>query len=134
MLVLKAILDDQVRQDFRRRKFETVGGLAHELNSLLQPIVSMAQMALEDHQADTELTEVMTVILDSANRAAEIVRGMLLYVRTPRKERRHVSLADVVGNELDLLRRTLPAGIRYIGKSTWPGAKAAFPPPNSGRS
>jgi len=44
------------------------GGLAHELNSLLQPIVSMAQIALEDHQADVELTEELTVILDSANR------------------------------------------------------------------
>ncbi len=111
-LVLGAMMDDRVRQDFRRRKFETVGGLAHELNSLLQPIISTAQIVLEDHQADTQLAEEMTLILDSANRAAEIVRGMLLYVRIPRKERRHVSLADVLAGELDLLRCTLPPGIR----------------------
>ena len=112
MLVLGAMMDDRVRQDFRRRKFETVGGLAHELNSLLQPIVTMAQIALEDHQADAQLAEEMTLILDSANRAAEIVRGMLLYVRIPRNERRHVSMAAVVASELDLVRRTLPPGIR----------------------
>ena len=86
MLVLRVMMDDHLRQDFQRRKLEMAGGLAHELNSLLQPIVSMAQMALEDHQDDAEATEVMSVILDSANRAAEIVRGMLLYVRRAPKK------------------------------------------------
>jgi signal transduction histidine kinase len=98
------------------QRMESVGqvasGLAHELNSLLQPIVSMAEMAREDHQEDVDLTEAMTVILDSANRAAAIVQDMLLYVRHPSKERGLVWLADVVTSELDALRRILPAGIR----------------------
>jgi chemotaxis family two-component system sensor kinase Cph1 len=34
MLVLRVMMDDHIRQDFRRRKFETVGGLAHELTNL----------------------------------------------------------------------------------------------------
>jgi light-regulated signal transduction histidine kinase (bacteriophytochrome) len=133
MLVLRAMMDDRVRQDFQRRKFEMAGRLAHELNSLLQPIVSMAQMALEDHRADAELTEEMTVILDSANRAAEIVRGTLLYVRPPRKERRHVSLADVVAGELDLLRRTLPPGIRLHLHTDPSNGKCRIPPVELGQ-
>jgi two-component system, chemotaxis family, sensor kinase Cph1 len=114
-LIVRIVLDHYMRQDFQRRKLESVGqmagGLAHELNSLLQPIVSMAQMALEDHQADEELSETLTVILGSANRAAEIVQGILLYVRRSTHERRHVSLANAVASELQVLRRTLPPGI-----------------------
>jgi C4-dicarboxylate-specific signal transduction histidine kinase len=54
----------------------------------------------------------VAVILDNANRAAEIVRGMLFCVRrTPRKVP-PVCLADAVVSEMAALRRTLPADVR----------------------
>jgi signal transduction histidine kinase len=87
-------------------------GLAHELNNLLQPILSMAQMAQEDYPADAELAESMAVILDSTRRAAAIVHGMLLYVRRAPKELRLMGLAAAVTQGVDILRRTVPAGIR----------------------
>jgi two-component system, chemotaxis family, sensor kinase Cph1 len=116
MLLLRIMMDDTLRQDFQRRRLESIGqmagGLAHELNSLLQPIVSMAQIAQEDHRADAELNDAMTVILNSAKRAAEIVHDMLVYVRPPTKECRHLWLANAVTGELDAMRRTLPPRIR----------------------
>jgi signal transduction histidine kinase len=105
-----------MRRDFQRRKLESigqlVGGLAHELNSLLQPIVSMAQMTLEDRQADAEVSEAMSIILNSSKRAAEIVRDMLGYARPPTRERRRLWLAEAVTRELAALRPTLPRSIR----------------------
>jgi signal transduction histidine kinase len=79
---------------------------------LLQPIVSMAQMTEEDHQADPALIKTMGVILDSARRASEIVQGMLLYVRRPSTKLPLIGLAKAVANELDALRRTIPSDIR----------------------
>ncbi|HYI72775.1 MAG TPA: ATP-binding protein [Skermanella sp.] len=103
---------------FQRRRLESVGqlagGLAHELNNLLQPIVSMAQMAREDCAAkpeDAELEEALSVILDCALRAAEIVHGMLVYVRRSPRGLTAAFLGDAVAQELDTIRRTLPAGI-----------------------
>jgi signal transduction histidine kinase len=100
---------------FQRRKLESVGqvasGLAHELNNLLQPILSMAQMVQEDHSADAELAESMAVILDSTKRVAAIVDGMLLYVRRAPKELQHIRLAEAVRREVNALRRSLPSGI-----------------------
>jgi signal transduction histidine kinase len=111
---VKHLIDARERA-FQRRKLESVGqmasGLAHEVNNLLQPILSMAQMAQEDHSADAELAESMAVILDSTKRVAAIVDGMLLYVRRTPKELQHIRLAEAVRREVNALRRSLPSGI-----------------------
>jgi signal transduction histidine kinase len=111
---------------FQRRKLASIGQLAssmaHELNNLLQPIVSMAQMASQDYPADPELEEMLTIILNSANQAARIVQGMLLYGRRSPTKPRQLSLAEAAAQQLDVLRRTLPTGIRVdfhsIGAAT----------------
>jgi signal transduction histidine kinase len=109
-------LFDARERAFQRRKLESVGQLAsrmaHELNNLLQPIVSMAQMATEDHAADAELAEVFAIILGCANRAAEIVGGMLLYVRRAPKDCRRTWLAETVATHVNGLRLTLPPDVR----------------------
>jgi signal transduction histidine kinase len=107
---------DAREQAFQRRKLESIGqlasGLAHELNSLLQPVITMAQLAREDHQDDTELTEAMTIIADSARRAGELVHGMLLYVRRPSRDVQSVCIEEVVASEVSALRHGLPAAAR----------------------
>jgi two-component system, chemotaxis family, sensor kinase Cph1 len=112
MLILGAAMDDQIQRAYRRSRLESIGqvasGLAHEVGSLLQPIVSMAQITQEDHQADPVLVKTMEVILDSAKRASDIVQSMMLYVRRPNNELPHVSLAKAVTAELNVLRPALP--------------------------
>lgn len=76
---------------------------AQELINLLQPIVSLAQMAAEDHAADPELAEALAVILTSANRAAEIVRGLLLFARRAAKNSRQISLVETVASNVSAL-------------------------------
>jgi signal transduction histidine kinase len=111
---VKHLVDARERA-FQRRKLESVGqvtsGLAHELNNLLQPILSMAQMTQEDYPADTDLAEAIAVILDSTKRAAAIVHGMLLYVRRAPKELRVMCLVTAVRQGVNALRRTVPPGI-----------------------
>jgi signal transduction histidine kinase len=101
---------------FQRRKLESVGELAsrmaHELNNLLQPIVSATQMAAEDHTADADLNESLALILDSAHRAANIVHGMLLYVRRAPKGSRRTWLAETLAHHVNAQSLTLPPGIR----------------------
>lgn len=113
MLVLGAAMDDQMQRAYRSRRLESIGqvasGLAHEVGSLLQPIVSIAQITQEDHRADPALVKTMEVIVDSAKRASEIVQSMMLYVQRPNNELPHVSLAKAVMAELDVLRPALPS-------------------------
>jgi light-regulated signal transduction histidine kinase (bacteriophytochrome) len=116
VLVLRAMMEDHTRQALQRSKLESLGEMAsrmtHELNNLLQPVLTMAQMARDDHPSDLELAEEMEVILGSAGRAAEITRGMLLYVRRTSTDRRHLALGGATAKLLEDLRPTLPSGIQ----------------------
>jgi signal transduction histidine kinase len=108
-------LVDARERAFQRRKLESVGQLAsrmaHELNNLLQPIVSATQMAAEDHAADADLSESLALILDSANRAADIVHGMLLYVRRAPKGSRRTWLSETVAHHANAQSLNLSPGI-----------------------
>jgi signal transduction histidine kinase len=99
-----------------RRKLERVGQsasrMAHELNNLLQPIISVARMAAEDHPSDPELSESLALISDSARRAADIVHGMLLYVRRAPKGSRRIWPAETVARHVKAQSLVLPPGIR----------------------
>jgi len=116
MLILRAAMDDHLQRAFCRSRLESIGqvasGFAHEVGSLLQPIVSIAQMTQEDHQADRVLVKAMDVVLDSAKRASEIVQGMLLYVRRSSTEQPPVWLGQTVASELDALLGTIPSDVR----------------------
>jgi signal transduction histidine kinase len=120
-------LVDARERAFQRRKLESVGqvasGLAHEVNSFLQPILLLAQLTKDDHPDDAELVEAMAVILESTRRAAEIVHGMLLYVRSAPAKLTLLCLPDVVSRDVGTLRRSLPPQIRLElhtgGLSVW---------------
>jgi light-regulated signal transduction histidine kinase (bacteriophytochrome) len=117
-LVLRAILDDQRRLAQERRTLENVVRVAtkaaHELNNQFQPIVSMAEMAAEDHASDAELIEALRVIGDSARQSAELMRGLLEYLRRSPKGARRSSLVESVESHVDALRVSLPPDIRLI--------------------
>ncbi len=127
-------MDDRIRLAFQRSKLETVGqiagGVAHEINNLLQPVTGMARLVLEDHPANPEMAEPMAVILDCSKRAAKIAGDMLLYVRRSPRGLRRLPLAELVTSEVNALRNGLPPGIRLdlrigeTGASTW---AAVFP-------
>ncbi|CAK0776255.1 putative Histidine kinase [Azospirillaceae bacterium] len=57
------------------------GGLAHEINNLLQPIIGCAEMALEDAADNSELNESLRMILDCSSKARDIVRTFLALSR-----------------------------------------------------
>jgi len=98
--------------DFQRRKLESLGqlagGMAHEFNNLLQPIVSLAQLAIEDFAEDSRLSEDFAMILDCAGRAAEIIRDVMVFVRHSSPDLVRISLNRAVGEELAVLRKIMP--------------------------
>ncbi|MDR3514198.1 MAG: ATP-binding protein [Azospirillaceae bacterium] len=105
--------------EFQHRKLESLGQLAgsmaHEFNNLLQPIVTLAQLTIEDHAGDPDLSADLKVILDCALRAAEIVRGAMLFVRGGGKPNlSRFSLYEAVVGELAGVRKTLPPGLTLV--------------------
>lgn len=108
---------ERLERDLQRmQKMEALGalagGLAHEINNLLQPILTysdLARMRVEDPRVRNHLDR----IGECVGRARDIVRGALAFARqdAPRVERRDVVRA--CGEGARLAREVVPRSIRF---------------------
>ncbi|MFH1569931.1 MAG: PAS domain-containing protein [Gemmatimonadota bacterium] len=99
-------LEGQLRQ---AQKMEAVGqltaGLAHNFNNMLQGVVGNVSLALM--QAPPELHEVLVDANRSADRAAAMIRHLLVFARQGvQPELRPVDLAALLGDAVEMVRRT----------------------------
>ena len=101
-------LEEQLRQS---QKMESIGilagGVAHDFNNILSAIVGygyMAQMMLKE---DPKTRGYIDEMLASANRAAELTRGLLAFSRKQVIKPLFVDLNDILRNIDKMLRRII---------------------------
>ena len=72
-------MEEQLREAYKMAAMGTLaGGLSHELNNVLQPVITLAQFGLDrDHVSEQERKAEMTQVLRAAERGAEIVKNAL---------------------------------------------------------
>ena len=72
-------MEEQLREGYKMAAMGTLaGGLSHELNNVLQPVVTLAQFGLDrDHVSEPERKAEMAQLLKAAERGAEIVKNAL---------------------------------------------------------
>ncbi len=72
-------MEEQLREGYKMAAMGTLaGGLSHELNNVLQPVVTLAQFSLDrDHVSEQERKAEMAQALKAAERGAEIVKNAL---------------------------------------------------------
>src|SRR5262245_48473962 len=106
-------LESRLRQ---AEKLEAVGrlagGIAHDFNNILGGILGYAEMLAENAPVGSPLKRYADNVLTRANRASGLVAQILSYSRSQRGKRAPVDLVRVVGEALELVRGSLPAGIR----------------------
>jgi signal transduction histidine kinase/CheY-like chemotaxis protein len=88
------------------------GGIAHDLNNILTPILGYAELMsyLRKHDEPIE-QDVIDQIIVSAMRAREVVKHILAFSRHQETERCPMSLGDVVKDAVRLIGSSLPATI-----------------------
>ncbi|MCF8038237.1 MAG: PAS domain S-box protein [Desulfohalobiaceae bacterium] len=104
----KEKLEEQYRQS---QKVEAIGrlagGVAHDLNNLLTPIVGFGEMLQEEFRHDTGHLEPINEIVKAGFRATDLVRQLLAFSRKQTLEYKQVDLNQALGNFEKLLRRTI---------------------------
>ncbi|MFO0684382.1 MAG: response regulator [Sandaracinus sp.] len=93
---------------------ELAGGVAHDFNNMLAPILSGAQ-ELAASGGDAELCN---LIVSAATRARQLTRNLLAFSRRGRAGVAVVNVHAVVSEAVALLRRTVPAGVRVTKSLT----------------
>jgi signal transduction histidine kinase len=86
---------------------QLAGGLAHDLNNALAPILSYATMALEDVPPDSETHEDLAQVVGAAQRARGLVRRLLAFAQRQPLEVVPLDLSEVVAHLAPLLRDVL---------------------------
>ena len=97
------------------RKMETVGtlagGIAHDVNNILQIITTNAYLLRDDLSGAHEGQESVSSILRAGKRAAALIDQLLAFSRTGEIIANPFVFRAVVTEAVNLLRKNLPAGI-----------------------
>jgi two-component system cell cycle sensor histidine kinase/response regulator CckA len=99
--------DAEISQSRRLRAIgELVGGIAHEFNNLLTPILLKAD-ALQHECRETALASELQVIIAAAMRAAEITRRLLTFQRKTDLKPEKIRLQAAIESDIELLRHAI---------------------------
>lgn len=93
------------------QKMESIGrlagGVAHDLNNLLSPILGYGEMLQEDLDGDSPYKSPLEEIVSAGERARDLVRQLLAFSRKQVLEFKPVDLNGVLSKFEQLLRRTI---------------------------
>jgi PAS domain S-box-containing protein len=120
----RKVMENQLRQATKMEAVGTLaGGVAHDFNNLLQAINGYTQIMLLDKTAGDPDRENLTAIYRAGDRAAQLVRQLLLFSRKADSVRRVVDLNQEVEQSRLILERTLPRMIEielHLAGRLWP--------------
>jgi signal transduction histidine kinase len=93
------------------------GGVAHELNNLLQPVIGLAQLELDElpntrtaEQDDSH--ENLATIIECGNQMRSVVRKILMFARKAKPELTQLDFPAALDRAGAFVGNLLPAGIR----------------------
>jgi two-component system, cell cycle sensor histidine kinase and response regulator CckA len=110
------------KQLYQAQKLESIGrlagGIAHDLNNLLVPILGYAEIMFEDFGDNDPRGEVAQHISRAGRRAADLLRQLLAFSRKQHLEYSVINLNQLLKGFENLLRRTLREDITLIFSCT----------------
>jgi len=109
----------------RAQRMESIGtlagGIAHDLNNILSPILMSADM-LQLQNRSSEAKRWLSIIRENAERGADLVKLVLTFARGMEGERLSVQVKHVIKDLITVLKETLPKTIQVkfnISSELW---------------
>lgn len=87
---------------------QMAGGMAHEINNLLQPIIGLSELALMELPPDTRVRGFIENVLLAGQQARDLVAKITSFSRVEPLERETVELATAIEDTAAILQGILP--------------------------
>jgi len=87
------------------------GGIAHDLNNILHPIIVNSELLLGNALPGGELHQRLTEILKAADRQRDLVKQILVFSKQGEQKQIPIDVDSLVKEEVKFLRSTLPSTI-----------------------
>jgi signal transduction histidine kinase/CheY-like chemotaxis protein len=105
-------LEEQFRQSQKMEALgQLTGGIAHDFNNLLTVILGCSAFIGEEAKENPRLSKMAKMILDAAQRGADLTHRMLAFARRQPLQPKPVDINRMLANMESILRRTLSADI-----------------------
>ena len=88
------------------------GGIAHDLNNTLTPIMALSKLTARRLTYDDELRGNLETIFSASEQARDLVLRVLSFSRRDKVEKRLVGPSEIVNDVLPLMRATVPSSIQ----------------------
>ena len=102
-------------QKWQAQKMDSLGvlagGIAHDINNLLVPVIGMTESVLDRLPADSPLRERLGLVLDAGGRIQELVDRILTFSRKQGVRVEPLDSARLVHDAIPLLRAMTPASM-----------------------
>jgi signal transduction histidine kinase len=92
------------------------GGIAHDLNNVLVPILALSKMTANRLPDGTRERNNLNTILQASERASDLVRQILAFSRKEAPTLQSIDIAQLVRDSLKLLRASVPSTIKIEEK------------------
>ena len=113
-------------ESHRAQRLESIGalagGMAHDLNNALAPILMGLQLLQKERQ-DDETQRMLAVMESNTHRGADMVKQVLLFARGQDGEREPLALGSLVREMERIVRQTFPKSINVaalVPADLWP--------------
>jgi signal transduction histidine kinase len=109
-------LEERLRHSERVATVGTLaGGIAHEFNNIMTPILLYAQTALDDIPPDNPATSDLTRVIAAAHRARALVNRILAFSRDfQASPNTLVRIGPIVEEVMELIRAIVPSSIEIV--------------------
>jgi len=108
----KAELETQLRYAQKTECLGTLaGGITHDFNNILTPIMGFTELALEEVPKDSVIRNYLQQVLSSTNRALDLVKQILTFLRRSQEELTPLKTQIIFSEVVKLMKATLPATI-----------------------
>ncbi|MEW6146222.1 MAG: PAS domain S-box protein [Thermodesulfobacteriota bacterium] len=98
----------------RAQRLESIGtlagGIAHDLNNILQPIMLSIQI-LKQGISGEKYERILSVVESSAERGADLIRQVLSFARGVESEKQTLNVKYLISDVLKIMKETFPKSI-----------------------
>jgi signal transduction histidine kinase len=103
------------RQLLHSQKLEALGtlagGIAHDLNNTLTPILALSQLLMAQMAEGTSEREDLETVVQASRHGRDLVQRILAFSRDQKAAKTRVDLAATIRQALQMLRPTIPATV-----------------------
>ena len=104
--------------DTQRQKMEglgrMMGGIAHEINNMLQPVTLLGQDLLDRNLMGSETSETLGIMLDCTRQACHIISDVLAFSRRKGRVMERFKSSQLLRDKIRLVRQAIPSGVILV--------------------